>query len=445
MEKTINLGSNRLLPAENHPKSTAQKLRRRLEIQFEWKNISSAYFVNLSNSEDAWLELILKLLLELDHSKDTKENIKERQDIFRRLSILCGRPQFVFGSFHKKKGIGKKYKSFRKRMGKLCDDFDEYIAINNVFNCYKKADEYLKRDSMPPLNALVDENSISTIQTKIIECFQKYRGEIATLFPKKGKKSEDENKNNSDYTPDMRFLKTVITNPKLITMAGTLFVRDMQYFMMRKSNHYKKYLSPSGMDFKLTRTYPRWVQRQEAFATRKCAKKIREILQEVIQKRTPNINMELSQSIEETIFRKDLSSEEKNSISRLYVWYQIFGTLSRDIVEGKNVPYPGIGCKTTTLAYMTALEFNLNHDQTEWLVQYMPNIIWGKNSVEKIFQKTTKTEFQNSEQIIATVYKGNIIKNLIMDCQSYTKYRPNETTGGIFVSWRRKEELPTGA
>ena len=50
-----------------------------------------------------------------------------------------------------------------------------------------------------------------------------------------------------------------------------------------------------------------------------------------------------------------------------------------------------------------------------------------------------KTEF------LATVYKGNIIKNLIMDCQSYTKYRPNETTGGIFVSWRRKEELPTGA
>ena len=31
----------------------------------------------------------------------------------------------------------------------------------------------------------------------------------------------------------------------------------------------------------------------------------------------------------------------------------------------------------------------------------------------------------------------NIIKNLIMDCQSYTKYRPNETTGVIFVSWRR--------
>ena len=51
----------------------------------------------------------------------------------------------------------------------------------------------------------------------------------------------------------------------------------------------------------------------------------------------------------------------------------------------------------------------------------------------------------NEKLCIATVYKGNIIKNLIMDCQSYTKYRPNETTGGIFVSWRRKEELPTGA
>ena len=50
-----------------------------------------------------------------------------------------------------------------------------------------------------------------------------------------------------------------------------------------------------------------------------------------------------------------------------------------------------------------------------------------------------------TESSITTVYKGNIIKNLIMDCQSYTKYRPNETTGGIFVSWRRKEELPTGA
>ena len=53
--------------------------------------------------------------------------------------------------------------------------------------------------------------------------------------------------------------------------------------------------------------------------------------------------------------------------------------------------------------------------------------------------------FSDYQVSVATVYKGNIIKNLIMDCQSYTKYRPNETTGGIFVSWQRKEELPTGA
>ena len=59
--------------------------------------------------------------------------------------------------------------------------------------------------------------------------------------------------------------------------------------------------------------------------------------------------------------------------------------------------------------------------------------------------KRTKEQDVRFADTLATVYKGNIIKNLIMDCQSYTKYRPNETTGGIFVSWRRKEELPTGA
>ncbi|MDB2174365.1 SRPBCC family protein [Blautia wexlerae] len=64
--------------------------------------------------------------------------------------------------------------------------------------------------------------------------------------------------------------------------------------------------------------------------------------------------------------------------------------------------------------------------------------------------KGNETQIDFTENVIpkkwfATVYKGNIIKNLIMDCQSYTKYRPNETTGGIFVSWRRKEKLPTGA
>lgn len=76
----------------------------------------------------------------------------------------------------------------------------------------------------------------------------------------------------------------------------------------------------------------------------------------------------------------------------------------------------------------------------------------GNGSFEEIMKNLPllrKYEQETGNQIsvasVATVYKGNIIKNLIMDCQSYTKYRPNETTGGIFVSWRRKEELPTGA
>lgn len=66
----------------------------------------------------------------------------------------------------------------------------------------------------------------------------------------------------------------------------------------------------------------------------------------------------------------------------------------------------------------------------------------AKNATLSILVGGDKEDY---EACLATVYKGNIIKNLIMDCQSYAKYRPNETTGGIFVSWRRKEELPTGA
>lgn len=74
---------------------------------------------------------------------------------------------------------------------------------------------------------------------------------------------------------------------------------------------------------------------------------------------------------------------------------------------------------------------------------YAPKVDFEVTLVEKI--SSDLTEILEYGVPIATVYKGNIIKNLIMDCQSYTKYRPNETTGGIFVSWRRKEELPTGA
>lgn len=70
-----------------------------------------------------------------------------------------------------------------------------------------------------------------------------------------------------------------------------------------------------------------------------------------------------------------------------------------------------------------------------------------EKSIQKKIVRALKAPIMYGVPVIciATVYKGNIIKNLIMDCQSYTKYRPNETTGGIFVSWRRKEELPTGA
>ena len=75
----------------------------------------------------------------------------------------------------------------------------------------------------------------------------------------------------------------------------------------------------------------------------------------------------------------------------------------------------------------------------------MPRTKGSKNRPKTNTTKDYTTQIAEKQEIIATVYKGNIIKNLIMDCQSYTKYRPNETTGGIFVSWRRKEELPTGA
>ena len=73
------------------------------------------------------------------------------------------------------------------------------------------------------------------------------------------------------------------------------------------------------------------------------------------------------------------------------------------------------------------------------------SIIWHKTNPMPESTRDRPTRCYEYVFLLATVYKGNIIKNLIMDCQSYTKYRPNETTGGIFVSWRRKEELPTGA
>lgn len=93
-----------------------------------------------------------------------------------------------------------------------------------------------------------------------------------------------------------------------------------------------------------------------------------------------------------------------------------------------------------------SLEPGANMSFTDYITRWLEN---GKRNEQK--EATHNRAVSTAKTYIipmitfATVYKGNIIKNLIMDCQSYTKYRPNETTGGIFVSWRRKEELPTGA
>lgn len=93
------------------------------------------------------------------------------------------------------------------------------------------------------------------------------------------------------------------------------------------------------------------------------------------------------------------------------------------------------------------METNKLKDLKELMGQYVVRSVLGErlHVIEYMPNGYTNEAFLHNCPILATVYKGNIIKNLIMDCQSYTKYRPNETTGGIFVSWRRKEELPTGA
>ena len=101
----------------------------------------------------------------------------------------------------------------------------------------------------------------------------------------------------------------------------------------------------------------------------------------------------------------------------------------------------------TKIYLLTAEEISENGDA---LIQPLKEHRDAYDHVVRIFASTTKKVPEGYDYYsyikgnLATVYKGNIIKNLIMDCQSYTKYRPNETTGGIFVSWRRKEELPTG-
>lgn len=104
------------------------------------------------------------------------------------------------------------------------------------------------------------------------------------------------------------------------------------------------------------------------------------------------------------------------------------------------------------LASMKMLDGLLAQDTQLFLFGLVAHLgVWAisflASHMETVFHYRAQRQINELERkdMVATVYKGNIIKNLIMDCQSYTKYRPNETTGGIFVSWRRKEELPTGA
>lgn len=96
-------------------------------------------------------------------------------------------------------------------------------------------------------------------------------------------------------------------------------------------------------------------------------------------------------------------------------------------------------------SHMRMYRDNSVHDDTMNTVAFEGREYTIAEAVDLIIEKTGEFLKIYHYTDVATVYKGNIIKNLIMDCQSYTKYRPNETTGGIFVSWRRKEELPTGA
>ena len=124
--------------------------------------------------------------------------------------------------------------------------------------------------------------------------------------------------------------------------------------------------------------------------------------------------------------RKKIMQRKKNVLVMILATVVAMLAMSVNVWAAQKNPLAQMSTKTSAVLYSAPAGMGCDYFTPEY------------TSKVKISVKSYNTK-------VATVYKGNIIKNLIMDCQSYTKYRPNETTGGIFVSWRRKEELPTGA
>ena len=149
----------------------------------------------------------------------------------------------------------------------------------------------------------------------------------------------------------------------------------------------------------------------------------------------------------------DAEEELKKEYDLILMDYELRGTMGNILIKKLRqfdiytdvVFYSGNYNKMVKALY--------NIDEKGMNIEPVDGIYFSDRKREELFpklQKVVDKVVRRMQDIVnlrgvATVYKGNIIKNLIMDCQSYTKYRPNETTGGIFVSWRRKEELPTGA
>ena len=135
----------------------------------------------------------------------------------------------------------------------------------------------------------------------------------------------------------------------------------------------------------------------------------------------------------------ELADDENSGSLWNYIFLQYgFKSENSDAATNKLYNYFRSAIKDTLTRYK---RFFAPEGTQRYYTSLLLHALAPKQSIESLYSILFDFYVKN----LATVYKGNIIKNLIMDCQSYTKYRPNETTGGIFVSWRRKEELPTGA